>query len=322
MTEARALWHTSADLSRIEEDNLGRLKVGWCEVRSLYSAISGGTERLVATGQVPEDLHEEMRCPYMGGQFTFPVKYGYSLVGEIVNGPKGRLGEVVHVMHPHQDRCLVRTDDAFRIPSGVPPRRAILASNLETALNALWDSRVAAGERAVVVGFGMVGSLVARLLCIVAEARVTVVDIDPEKIDLAGAQGFLCFPPDAIPRDFHVAFHTSGSSQGLQMAIDSVGFEGRVIEMSWYGTRWVTLHLGGTFHSQRKTIISSQVSTIAPSHRSTWDHQRRKRLVFSLLQREEFDDQITHSVQFPGLPKLFEELRKSPLGGLGCVVTY
>ncbi|MEE9167061.1 MAG: zinc-binding alcohol dehydrogenase [Candidatus Neomarinimicrobiota bacterium] len=322
MRRARAFWHRSGKNSAIVEEDLNEPGRGWCEIATLFSGISPGTEMLVAQGLVPEDLREEMACPYMGGQFPFPVKYGYSLVGEIVRGAKDLVGKVVHVHHPHQDWCVVRRSDTFVIPDGVPPRRAVLASNMETAVNAIWDSRVSVGDRALVVGFGAVGSLVARLLTLIAEVRAQMVDIDPAKVDLARTMGFNAQVPEDVHPGFDVAFHTSGNGEGLQVAIDKTDFEGRVVEVSWYGSRSVALRLGGTFHSQRKRIISSQVSVIPPDRHRRWDTRRRKKLVFSLLERAEFDAHITDSVPFVELPKIFRDLRGASQVGLGYAVWY
>jgi threonine dehydrogenase-like Zn-dependent dehydrogenase len=228
----------------------------------------------------------------------------------------------VHVLHPHQNRCVVRLEDVYPLPPEVPPPRATLASNLETAVNVLWDAQVGLGERVLVVGFGIVGSLVARLLSFIPGVELEVVDTTPAKQRLAQAMGFRTPHADDLEPVFDLAIHASASSAGLQMALDHVGFEGRVIELSWYGTRPVSVHLGGTFHHQRKRIISSQVSTIAPMQRPRWDNRRRKDLVFTLLQRPEFDAHITHTVPFTDLPGVFQQLAHVPTAGLAYVVDY
>jgi threonine dehydrogenase-like Zn-dependent dehydrogenase len=322
MAEATALWFTTHDHAELLKENLPRVTLGWCKVEALYSGISPGTERLVYSGEIPEDLHAEMRCPYMGGEFPFPVKYGYSLVGKITGGPKGSIGKTVHMLHPHQDQCIVRLEDTFPVPPRVPPTRATLASNLETAINAIWDSNVTIGERALLVGFGAVGSLVARLLSFIAGVEVHVADTSRVKIALAEKMGFEASHGGKLSGDFDLAFHASGSSDGLQLAIDMVGFEGRIIEVSWYGTRRASLSLGGSFHSQRKTIYSSQVSTLSLRQRPRWDHARRRRLVFELLERTEFDHHITHSVPFTKLPDIYAKLKRGPAEGLSYLVHY
>ena len=322
MAIARALWHLRKHSSSIETEKLPKMRDGWCEIESLYSAISPGTERLVMAGDVPQDLYGQMRCPYMGGEFPFPVKYGYSLVGEVVDGPKDSMGKQVHVLYPHQDRCIVRVDDIFFIPPEIPAERATLASNLETAVNAIWDSGVSMGDRVLVVGFGIVGSLISRLLSFIGGVEVEVADKNPGKVRLAGKMGFTADLPARVSDTFDMAFHTSGTGEGLQTAIDRVGFEGWIIELSWHGSRSATLQLGGTFHSQRKRIISSQVSTVASPQRSRWDVKRRRELVFTLLKRPEFDGHITASVPFEDLTTVFQKLVESPGEQLSYLVTY
>ena len=323
MPDASALWFQAQEKAAILSEALPEATTGWCEIRTQFSALSPGTERLVYTARVPPELADAMRCPYMGGAFPFPVKYGYSLVGTVSDGPADWRGRTVHVLHPHQDRCVVRCEDVYALPPDVPPGRATLASNLETAVNVLWDAQVALGERVLVVGFGVVGSLVARLLSAIPGVQLDVVDAAPAKQRLAAAMGFRSHTGvEDLDAAFDLAIHASASSEGLQVALDHVGFEGRVVELSWYGTRPVTVQLGGTFHNQRKRIISSQVSTIAPAQRPRWDYRRRKALVFDLLRRAEFDAHITHRVAFGDLPQVFQQLAHPPTEGLAYLVDY
>ena len=293
----------------------------WCVVRALFSAVSPGTERLVAAGKVPAALREEMRCPYMGGRFPFPVKYGYSLVGEVVQGPPALCGRRVHVLHPHQDLCLVRSEDVRPLPEGLPPARATLASNVETAVTAVWDSGVTLGERALVVGFGVVGSLIARILSLGPAVDLEIVEKSPVRRRMAEAMGFRTAAlPD--PEPFDVAFDASGSGAGLQAAIDGVGLEGRIVAVSWFGAEPARLNLGGSFHSRRKRIVASQVSRIPGVLRPRWDIRRRTDLVFRLLARPEFDAHLGPAVPFAGLPEAFEALARRSPEGLSPLIIY
>lgn len=321
MAESRALWFDGPQHASILSQPLPEIKPGWCEIETLYSAVSPGTERLVFQGRVPPEVYGEMRCPYMGGEFPFPVKYGYSLVGRVVQGEADLVDRLVYVMHPHQHRCMVRCEDTAPIPESLPPHRAILAAGLETALNGVWDSGVTVGERALVAGFGLIGSLTARLLSMIPGVKVTVTDFDPEKISLAQRMWFdACRPCDVD--DFDLAFNASASGEGLQTAIDHVGYQGRVIELSWYGALEVKLQLGGSFHSGRKSILSSQVSHIPDRLHSRWDRRRRLDLVFSLLAKPEFDNHITHEIRFDDLPEWFNRIGAEPLPGLAYLVNY
>jgi len=318
MRKAKALWHISDQSTELREAK--STESGRCYVKALYSLISTGTERLVARGQVPYALYASMRVPYMEGEFSFPVKYGYSLVGEVQEGPEEILGKKVHLLHPHQDYCQVETHELTVLPDEVPAIRATLASNVETALNAVWDSGVSVGDRVLVVGFGVIGSLTARLLKSIAGVEVWVYDLDLKRAELARDMGF--HPVERMRYDFDLAFHCSSSSQGLQSCIDHVGFEGKVIELSWYGEQAVSVQLGGSFHQQRKQIISSQVSSIPPSHRARWDFARRKALVMELLKDPHYEQHLGETIPFEQAPALFNDLRKGSLSALSWVIDY
>lgn len=320
MTKHRALWHTSPTASELRETSVAKLASGYCVVQSLYSLISTGTERLVATGQVPVSLHDSMAVPYMEGGFSFPVKYGYSLVGRVTQGSEALSGKLVHLLHPHQSYCLVRAADVFPVPNDVPPLRATLASNLETALTALWDAEVTIGDKVLVVGFGMIGALVARLLQALPAVNLFVHDTDAQRSAMAERMGFAVASAEA--EDFDIAFHSSGSSGGLQTSIDAVGHEGRVVELSWYGTRPVRVHLGESFHRQRKQLISSQVASLPPRRSARWSFHRRKEVVFDLLKDEAFDQHITKVVPFEASPAHFDRVRQGDRSELGWGVKY
>jgi hypothetical protein len=321
MRRARAFWLTSKGRGVVRRQALPDPGPGWCIVRAVFSAVSPGTERLVALGRVPGPLQDEMRCPYMGGRFPFPVKYGYSLVGEVVEGPKALRGRIVHVLHPHQDICLVRCEDVRPLPHGLPPARATLASNMETAVTAVWDSAVTVGERVLVIGFGIVGSLVARVLGSGPAVELEVAETRAVRRRLAESMGFQvsATPPK---RPFDVAFDTSGTPAGLQAAIEGVGLEGRVIAVSWFGARPARLDLGGSFHSRRKRVIASQVSRIPGGMRPRWDVARRAELVFRLLERPDFDLHVGPPVPFALLPEAFEALIGRTLEGLSPLIIY
>jgi threonine dehydrogenase-like Zn-dependent dehydrogenase len=287
----------------------------------MFSAVSPGTERLVAAGKVPVALRKEMRCPYMGGRFPFPVKYGYSLVGEVVQGPAELRGRKVHMLHPHQDLCVVRSEDVRPLPDDLPPARATLASNMETAVTAVWDSGVALGERAVVVGFGIIGSLIARILALGPTVEIEVIEKRPDRRRLAETMGFRTASRPAM-EPFDVAFDTSGTAAGLQAAIDGVGVEGRIVAVSWFGAEPVRLDLGGSFHSRRKRIVGSQVSRIPGALLPRWDTRRRTELVFRLLERPEFDSHVGPVVPFADLPEAFKALVGRSPEGLSPLIIY
>ena len=318
MRNPQALWHLSAGKTGIGEAHYP--EDAECSVRSLYSLISTGTERLIASGQVPSSLYATMRVPYMEGDFSFPVKYGYSLVGEVQEGPEEILGKKVHLLHPHQNFCRVKLNDLTILPDEVPARRATLTSNVETAVNAVWDSEVSVGDRVLVVGFGIIGSLTARLLQSIAGVEVWVYDADVHRTELANKLGFRSV--DRVLYNFDMAFHCSSSSEGLQSCIDHVGLEGKVIELSWYGQQPVSLQLGGSFHQQRKQIVCSQVSSIPSARKARWDFHRRKAVVMELLKNPVYDQHLGETVAFEKVPALFQQLRKGSLSALSWIIAY
>lgn len=318
----RACWHLTGGQSLIREEPLPPLEEGKCQVDALFSLISTGTERLIALGQVPRELFPQMKVPYMGGDFSFPIKYGYSLVGTVTTDNHPYAGKTVHLLHPHQSSCIVASQDLFVVPDEIPAKRAILASNLETALNAVWDAQISIGDKVLVIGFGIIGSLVARVLSMIGAVEVVVQDIDLRRRNLAEQMGFWTQDIGTEGISFDAVFHTSASESGLQAAIDQVGFEGKIIELSWYGNKSVSIQLGGDFHSQRKQIISSQVSHLPPYHSRRWNYRRRKEVVFELLKQPAFDAHLTAETRFEDLPKVFSTLREGTNKELAWVVKY
>ncbi|MEM9985931.1 MAG: zinc-binding alcohol dehydrogenase, partial [Bacteroidota bacterium] len=248
----------------------------------------------------------------------------YSLVGEIAQGDHPRQGQLVHLLYPHQDLLYVQESDLFWIPEGIPAPRASLASNLETALNAVWDAQVMPGDRILVVGFGLIGSLVARLLSLMPATELKVLELDADRQATAMNMGFEVSAnlTPAERESFDGAFHSSVSSSGLQSALDAVGKEGKVVELSWYGEKIVNLGLGGRFHSQRKQIISSQVSRLPLTHQARWDFLRRKEAVFRLLTNPLFDQHLGEEVPFSQAPKLYDQLRRNQARALSYWLNY
>lgn len=321
--EARALWHVDDHRSLLREKVLKRPGPDECWVKAHCSMVSMGTERLVAKGNVPASLHDVMRVPYMDGHFSFPFTYGYSLAGEVIAGPREWLGEKVHLMHPHQSLCCVRVADVTVIPPEIPMERAVLASNLETAVNAVWDAQPMMGENILVIGYGLVGALIAHLLRGMSGINLFIAEIMPERRDLAEAHGWrLWTGSEPHYEGMHLVFHTSATAQGLQQGIDALLEEGRLVELSWYGQQKVHLDLGSSFHYGRKRIISSQVSRLSPHIGPTWDLAARKELVFRLLKEKEWDRFVGEAIPFLQSPAFFERLRTGVLPDLNVHLVY
>lgn len=305
---ARALWYTGPGRAEIREELLGAAAEGAVRIRALHGALSRGTEALVFSGNVPDSEFERMRAPFMGGAFPFPVKYGYSVVGRAETGPPALTGRRVFSLHPHQTVFEVPADSVAVVPDGVPAVRAVLASNMETALNAVWDAGPAPADRIAVVGGGTVGALVAWLCGQMPGAEVTLVDVDARRAKLAAALGVGFARPDAAAGDCDLVVHASGTAAGLATAMELAGNEATVLELSWYGKGDIPVALGGAFHSRRLKLVSSQVGQVAPSHRPRWTRQRRLAAALQLLADERLDALIAPAVPFAELPARLGDL--------------
>jgi threonine dehydrogenase-like Zn-dependent dehydrogenase len=319
---ATALWYVAARECALNAAALPEPAPQDCLVRTLWSGISRGTERLVFEGRVPRSEHERMRAPFQEGAFPFPVKYGYCAVGRVDAGPAGMIGRIVFCLHPHQDRFVAPCDRLTPVPETVPPRRAVLAANMETALNAHWDAGSGPADRIVVVGGGVVGLLVAWLAARLPGAEVTLVDIEPGRAALAARLGFRFALPTDAPTDADIVFHASASAPGLATAIAAAGIEARIVELSWYGEGAVPAPLGGAFHARRLQLVSSQVGTIAPSRRPRWDYARRASAAMALLADDRLDDLITDEISFAEAPARLPALFEPGAAGLTAVIWY
>jgi NADPH:quinone reductase-like Zn-dependent oxidoreductase len=314
---ARAFWLRSPGVGEIRSVPLPARGPDDVLVRTLFSAVSRGTETLVFQGLVPPDQHATMRAPFQDGDFPAPVKYGYLNVGVVTDGPL--LGRTVFCLYPHQTEYVVPASAVAPVPSGVPAARAVLAGTVETAVNALWDARPRLGDRLSVVGAGMVGCCVAVLAARIPGVQVQLVDADPGRATVAAALGVgFALPSDALgARDLVV--HASATAAGLQTSLGLLAPEGTVIELSWYGDRAVSLALGGAFHSGRLTVRSSQVGTVARPDRT---FPERLALALELLRDPAFDALITGESRFEELPSVLAGLAAGTLPALCHRISY
>ncbi|KQT85148.1 zinc-binding alcohol dehydrogenase [Aurantimonas sp. Leaf443] len=316
-----AFWIEAPGRGALRAAPLGPLEAGQVRVRALFGAISRGTEATVFAGAVPASEHERMRAPFQEGAFPAPVKYGYATVGRVVASqadlaPEAQAGaaegDLVLVLHPHQTRFDVPQGAAMVLPQGVPPERAVLGPNMETALNLVWDAGLQPGDRVVVVGGGLIGLLVAFLAAAIPGTEVTVIDREAAREAVAIGLGARFAAPGQAPSGCDVAIHASGTDEGLGLAIEACGFEGRIVEASWFGTRPATLLLGGAFHSQRLSIIASQVGTVPAARRARWSRERRLHLALSLLKDARLDALISGETPFEALPEVYGAVLAAP----------
>ena len=322
-SRATAYWAIGPYDGALREAALPRIGEGLARVRTRYSGVSRGTEALVAAGGVPPDEALRMRCPFQAGDFPFPVKYGYAAVGTVEDGPAGLVGQNVFCLHPHQDRFTVPVEALHLLPDGLPPDRAVLAANMETALNGVWDACPAPGERVAVFGSGVVGLLVAWLLRPLPKIELRLADPDPVKAAAATALGLdLCHPNALAGFDADRVIECSGNGAALAAALATAGHEAEVTALSWYGAAPVALPLGGAFHSRRLALRASQVGAVAPRQRPRWDHVRRLRKALDLLDDPTLDALISGESAFTDLPKAMPKILREGSGVLCHRVRY
>ena len=319
---AHAFWLRAPGRGEIRRVGLPEPGPADVVVRTVRSGISRGTETLVFRGGVPPDQRARMRAPFQEGDFPGPVKYGYLSVGAVEEGPADLRGQTVFCLYPHQTAYVVPASAVSVVPDGVPAARAVLAGTVETAVNALWDAAPAVGDRVAVVGGGMVGCCVARLLRRYPAVQVTLVDVDPGRVELAAAlQVDFALPEDA-PGELDLVVHTSATAAGLQRSLELLAAEGTVVDLSWYGDTEVRLSLGGAFHARRLAIRSSQVGTLSPARASRRTFADRLTLALELLRDPAFDALLTGESHFDELPEVMARLAAGSLPAVCHTITY
>ncbi|HEX3347307.1 MAG TPA: zinc-binding alcohol dehydrogenase [Acetobacteraceae bacterium] len=310
---SRAFWTVGPARGELRTETLPDEALGMARLRTLASGVSRGTERLVFEGRVPSSQYATMRAPLMAGAFPFPVKYGYSAVGRDAEGRR------FFVLHPHQEHLVAPAAMCVGVPDGVPTRRAVLAANMETALNIVWDAAPLPGERVTIIGAGVVGLLAAALIARIPGVAATVVDIDASRAESSRSFGCRFAMPDAIPSSQDLVVHASGSEDGIRRALGCAAFEARIVEASWFGDRAPALPLGEAFHAKRLRLISSQVGHVAPAMRERRTRRERLELALALLADPGYDVLLEPPTPFEALPETMPRLLAH---GLCHVVTY
>jgi len=317
MTErALAFWIVEPGRGELRTETLSPPAAGEVLVRTLFSAVSRGTESLVFKGRVPVSEYRRMRCPHQVGEFPGPLKYGYSSVGRLESGDDELIGQLVFCLFPHQSAYVVSARDVLPVPAGVPPERAVLAANMETAINAVWDAAPRLGDRVTVVGAGVVGCLCAYLLARHPGVAVELVDLRAERAPIARAFGASFALPEDAQGERDLVVHTSGSEAGLRTCLSSAGSDAIVLELSWFGEAEVSLPLGAAFHARRLCLRSSQVGTLSPRARSRFDHRTRLALALALCKDPVLDVLFDEDIRFESLPEAMPQLTLPESGSL------
>ncbi len=330
--DARAFWLAAPGLGEIRPGLVADPRPGEVLVRTLFSGISRGTETRVFRGGVSAGEYAAMRAPFQEGDLPAPVKYGYLNVGRVLAGDEELQGRTVFCLYPHQSLYVVPTAAVVPVPLTVPAQRAVLAGTVETAVNALWDGAPMVGDRIGVVGAGMLGCTVARLLTRIPGVRVSLYDVDDSRAAVADRLGVgfeLSTDPldtDRITADpsrrCDLVFHASASAPGLRLALELLADEGRVVELSWYGDTSVDVRLGGRFHSGRLGIVASQVGTVATARRGRYSTRDRLALALDLLKDPAFDTLLTGTSPLDDLPSVLPRLADGTLSALCHTISY
>lgn len=306
-------------------------------VETICSAISSGTEMLIYRGQFPDDLKLDENISALAGKFSYPLKYGYAAVGRVVQvgadvTPQWN-NRLVFAFHPHESHFIAAPEELIPVPDGISPEEAVFFPNMETAVNLVMDSAPLIGERAVILGQGVVGLLTTALLAYFPLAALITFDLyeTRRRVSLQmGAhlslQDTAQFTPTEktrwLPHGADLTLEVSGSPAALDQALALTGFGGRVIVASWYGTKPVSLNLGGHFHRSRLRLISSQVSTIAPELSARWNKARRFELVWEMLKRVRPSRLISHRFPLEKAGEAYRLIDRSGEQALQVIFTY
>jgi 2-desacetyl-2-hydroxyethyl bacteriochlorophyllide A dehydrogenase len=299
-------------------------------VQTWVSAISAGTELLLYRGEAPPEMQADGNLPALAGTLAFPLRYGYSAVGEVIAlGPAASaelLGRTVFAYHPHASHFPAAADELFPLPPDLPPEAGLFLPNMETAINFLHDGAPLAGERVVVFGQGVVGLLTTALLARTPLGTLITVDPDPVRraISLEFGAGKSLAPSEleGLAEQADLTYELSGDPQALDQAIAVTGFEGRVVLGSWYGTKQASLNLGGRFHRSRIRLLSSQVSTIASTLTGRWDKRRRLEFGLQMVRAIEPARLITHRIPIEQAAEAYALLDTHREHVLQVVLTY
>jgi 2-desacetyl-2-hydroxyethyl bacteriochlorophyllide A dehydrogenase len=349
---ARTVYFTGPREVAVRDEPVPDPGAGEVRVSTTVSAISSGTELLVYRDEVRTDLAVDATLETLSGSFEYPVSYGYAAVGTVTQVGDGVdrkwVGETVLAFHPHAEEFVVPVEDVSPVPEGVSPRSAVFLPNVETAVNLLLDGGPLIGEQAVVLGQGVVGLLTTALLAQSPLDALLTLDLYERRRELSEAYGAdesldpaVVDPVEAVrertdrgrrtrpgpagtepsPQGADLTYELSGNPGALDLAVGVTGYAGRVVVGSWYGTKTAELSLDGRFHRSRISLVSSQVSTIAPERRGRWTKRRRLETAWRRLESLELDGLITHEVPLEDAPDAYELLDERPREAVQVVLT-
>lgn len=339
-TRASQLWFTSPQKVEVRDAMLDPPAPDQVLVKTVYSAVSAGTELLLYRGQLPNDMALDSSIDSLQKSTDYPLQYGYAAVGTVIEtgsavDPAWR-GREVFAFQPHASHFLARTEELQVLPAALSARDAVFLPNMETAVNLVQDARPMLGEKVVVLGQGIVGLLVTSLLAEHPLASLAAIEGMPERQAMAQEMGadLVCRPQDAVDPgamtveqkqallEADLIFEVSGQPEALNLAINLAGYTGRIVIGSWYGKKSAPIDLGGAAHRNRLQLITSQVSTIAPELSGRWHKQRRFDIAWDMLKRVNPARLVTHTVPLSEAASLYQQLHDETSGVMQVVFDY
>lgn len=335
---AVSVWFTSPGTVELRAASARPPAAGEVRIEALYSGISHGSEMMVYRGQVPAALSLDSSLPTLQGSFGFPVKFGYANVGRVIDVGTDVTdlseGDLVFAFNPHETCYTVPAAVVIRLPQDLDPRIGVFAANLETALNALLDAAPRLGERVVVIGQGVVGLLITQLARRAGASLVITSDLYEKRRQLSLSAGAdMALDPTAEGfaervsamtggTGADVVIEASGQPPAVDDAVTAAAHEGRVVVVSWYGTKRAELALGSDFHRKRLTLKSSQVSSLDPSLTPRWTIVRRREMAVSYLSELFLDDLISHVLPFERAAEAYRLIDEEPGEVVQVVLDY
>ena len=306
---AESFWIKKRNASFIKKHSISIPQKNQALIKTIYSGISYGTERIVYSGSVPKSQRDLMKCPHQEGDFGGNIKYGYMNVGKVIEGSKFYKNKYVYTLYPHQTQFILDEKDLVVIPCSIPIKRCLLTANMETAINAMWDTLPSCGDKILIIGAGIVGLLMAYVLKGIPGVEILLVDQDVKRKKLA--ELFNLKFDQAIPKSYeaNIIFECSGNSSVIGSLSPHLKDEAIICILSWYGNEISRVKFGEEFLSRRAKIIFSQVSKVSHNRSKYWNNSDRKKLAISLLKDDKLDFLIEKNmVSFKDLPKFFSNI--------------
>jgi 2-desacetyl-2-hydroxyethyl bacteriochlorophyllide A dehydrogenase len=333
----QTLTFTAPRQVELREETLPSLGAEDVLVETLCSAISAGTELLVYRGQFPKELADSNDALSSG--LKYPLAYGYACVGVIREA--GRQADPslrdkrVFAFQPHTSHFILPPSSLILLPECLTPEAACFLPNMETAVNLVQDAAPILGERALVLGQGVIGLLAASLLSEFPLEKLAVADhlelrrkalhvgrstLNVQRFD-SSVPDFRDQAKNFLANGADLTLELSGSPSALNDAIGLTAFSGRIVIGSWYGEKRAALDLGGAFHRSRLKLISSQVSTIAPELSGRWDKSRRFGVAWDAIQRVHPEQWITHRFPLRQAAEAYRLLDERPQEAIQVIFT-